>query len=148
MRLEGEDQRRHASGGGAGLQRAEDVLVTAVAAVEIADGDHGALERRRTWSSPASLMKAESAPALKVKAIWQESGWVARRLMVVAGMPLARVGRPTSPSVAMNAGDVGAAGLQQGGGWRRGRACRRRRSSAAWIEPVMKSRSSPAPAAR
>ena len=44
MRLEGQHDRRHAQVAGARLQRREHALVPAMAAVEIADGDHGPLE--------------------------------------------------------------------------------------------------------
>ncbi len=45
VRFEGQDDRRHAALGGAGLQGREDMLVTPVHTVEIADGHGAALER-------------------------------------------------------------------------------------------------------
>ena len=47
VRLEGQHDRRHAALLRLGLQRREDMLVAAVEAVEIADGDDAALERSR-----------------------------------------------------------------------------------------------------
>ena len=84
VRLEGEHQRRHAERGGTGLQRPKHVLMTAVAAVEIADRDHGAAQRRRNL-----VESSEPDEAAQIRTRLESDGDMARNRM---GCKAAKVG--------------------------------------------------------
>ena len=65
VRLEGEHDGRCTHRIGAGLQRREDMLMSAVQAIEIADGDHGALDGSRGIVEPPDAMElTHAAPSV------------------------------------------------------------------------------------